>query len=195
MAPEQWLELVKRYALTPEEVSVEEVATLRSNYVVWNAALEVFRSDLKHLLSRRAVQIFHAKRFTTEEWHEIRKGNLIDGVTQEQVDAYKAARDEYQQLFNLWSDMHTRMKFFQKFDEEFQTVNGQLPHEVQESIWKARVERLEGAIFEHRRAHVVANKAPNGLDFALWAEVDLGEFHPSRHLGMTLNGHIGAMKE
>ena len=190
MKPTEWLELIRKDLLSPEDTTEEELATLRSNYVIWREGanfvkdqeFENHRQILKKALGYRT--------FPDEEYHALVRGEKTDSVSDE---AFVVLQEEFARHYVSIGAIHERIhqiKFFQKFDEQIKTETGEAPHEVQEAVWKLKAEALTKAIEEHRRAHVLANKEPNGLDFQLWATIDLEEFHPSRHRQISTLGYI-----
>lgn len=191
MTPDEWIELAKKHVMTPEEVTEDELAALRTNYEIWDAAEEMVAKENRVRFAERCRIVKGSIRLDRGDWDELTQNGVVpDCMSEEQA-------QEVHQAFQDYSDVHTKVQlsrtkrgFLHKFDTIFETENGQPPIEVQEILWKTKAERLYKAIEDHRRAHVLANKQPNGLDFQLWSEADLEEFHASVHSEMAAKGYI-----
>lgn len=191
MKPNEWLELVTKHASAPDTVTDEELASLRSNYTVWKAALHMLRMETKNTLIHNTQKILKNQVLPNDDFLMIREGReKPDSVTDEQWTALMANRTILADWIHKIQTASSTLSFYEKFDQEFQETHGDVAPEVAEVYWKTRANNLEHAISEHRRGYVLANKQPNGLDFQLWQEIGQGEFHASRHIQMQKNGHI-----
>lgn len=191
MKPNEWLELVAAHASDPDMISDENQALLRSNYVVWKAALGMLRSENKNTLIKETQRILNGEILPPEDYEMLKQGSQKpDTMTSEQWEELRVVRIQYIDWNSKLISAGTTLSFYQKFDEEFKASTGNIPVEVQEVYWKQRAANLEAAISKHRSAYVLANKQPNGIDFLLWQEADLGEFHASRHAQMDKRGYI-----
>lgn len=191
MKPNEWLELVTTHVSNPEAINDEQLASLRSNYVVWKAALEMLRSESKTQLIKATQQILNGAMLPEEDYEMLKQGaHKPDSMTDEQWDRLRIVRVQHVEWVSKIVTANTIMNFYKKFDTEFKTSTGDLPSEVQEVYWKQKHDNLLQAISNHRTAYVLANKQANGFDFLLWQEAGLGEFHASRHRQMTEKGYI-----
>lgn len=192
MQPEEWLDLAGKHIYHPDEMTQEELAQLRSNYTVWNGAIEYHHNRAKADLAILRGKIFgRGVRLDPVVWENILKGIFPEGlISKEKEEQFKQSQIEHGEKLTMITTAKHHRKFLQMFDIETKDVTGQEAPEVQEILWKTKAERLWKAIEAHRRAHVLANKQPNGLDFALWQEAELDEFHPSVHAGLQKNGFI-----
>lgn len=181
MTPDQWLELVRKDALEPDATSQEEYNTLRMNYVIWEQALNHL---VEVLLKERRIELDEVLGFRTfpkEIWESLFTPNMDPSITPEEQKNVTAILSVYQQRTNLVRARKAKVLFYKKFDEQFTEVNGRLPAEVEDSIWRQKAMQLIEAIEKHRHGYVLANKQPNGLDHQLWNFANLPEFHASRH--------------
>jgi len=191
MKPNEWLELVTAHASDPYKVSDENLALLRSNYVVWKAAIEMLRMENKNRLIMETQRILNGEILPTEDFEMLKQGaHKPDTMTSEQWEELRIFRLQYVDWNSKLISSTTTMNFYKKFDQEFKESTGDIPVEVQEVYWKQRATNLESAITKHRSAYVLANKQPNGIDFLLWQEADLGEFHASRHAQLVESGRL-----
>lgn len=191
MTPDKWLELAAKHITNPDELTDDELNQLRTNYTIWGQAAEVFNQNNKANQARRITTILRGAACSDDVWEMVKSGNVVEGVADEnQVREIREAHLEFLAVVDKIRAARVHRQFLKSFDENFQAENGNLSPEVQDMIWKTKAERLYKAIEDHRRAHVLANKQPNGLDFALWQEANLDEFHPSVHAGLQQNGFI-----
>jgi hypothetical protein len=191
MQPNQWLELVDKHLTAPESVDETELASLRTNYIVWKAALTYFRNEIRNVLILETQKILKGRLLPEEDFAMVKTGlNKPESMTDDEWSQILALRDRTGPRISAICTAESLMDFYKKFDAEFQASTGDLPFEVREALWETRAKRLETAIANHRHAYVMANKQANGLDFLLWHEIGEPEFHPSRHAQMQKNGHI-----
>lgn len=190
MKPTEWLELIRKDLFNPEHTTEEELATLRSNYVIWKEGANFFKDQEVGNHRQIIKKAIGYRTFPDEEYHALVRGEKIDAVSDDQFEALKKEFERHYVVLGTILNRIHQIKFFEKFDQQIKNDTGNLPHEVQEALWRDRAMKLVAAIEEHRRAHVLANKEPNGLDFNLWAIVDLDEFHASKHHQMETLGYI-----
>lgn len=191
MNPNKWLELVTKHVSDPEAMPDDELAILRSNYVVWKAALTLLRTEAGAELITGTQHILKGQILPDEEFQMLKEGQVKPpSLTEEQWEANLAHKRFNHEWVIKINAARTLVDFYSKFDKEFEVINGAPAPEVTEVYWKTRAENLQYAIQKHRDAHVMANKQPNGYDFLLWMEIGEGEFYASQHLGMQKNGHI-----
>ena len=193
MQPDEWLALAKKHIETPEEISDEELAQLRSNYDIWNGALGFIAQEVKTHYGTLCKIVFGGRRFTPEEWNTINDGNFPPelNVDEEKKQSFMNGREDFLNGMFSCGKARSHMRFLKEFDKYSEEATGAPAPEIQEILWKTKADRLQKAIEDHRHAHVLANKQPNGLDFALWQEADLGDFNASSHAGLQQNGYIG----
>lgn len=191
MKANEWLALVTKHVDNPDEISDEDLATLRSNYVVWKSALELIRDNARNALVDGTRKALHHRSLPEAEFLELRNGQKPASLTEEEWAEIFSHRAAHAEFLNKIMAAQSAMKFYSAFDKEFQNQNnGDQPPEVVEIYWKKRAENLYGAISNHRLAHVMANKQPNGFDFLLWQEINEGEFHASQHIEMQKTGRL-----
>jgi hypothetical protein len=111
-------------------------------------------------------------------------------IDDEKKQQFMEGREVFLNSMFACGNARSHIKFLREFDKHTKEQTGEDAPEVQEIIWKTKADRLQAAIEKHRHSHVLANKQPNGLDFALWQEADLGDFHASSHAGLQQNGHM-----
>lgn len=191
MKPNEWLELVTAHASDPDKINDENMALLRSNYVVWKAALEMLRSENKNSLIKETQRILNGAILPPEDYEMLKQGvHKPDTLTSEQWEELRVVRVQYIDWNSKLISAGTALSFYKKFDTEFKDTNGVDCPEVAEVYWKQRAANLEGAIQKHRQAYVLANKQPNGIDFLLWQEINEDEFHASRHAAIQNGGRL-----
>ena len=190
MKPTEWLDLIRKDLLDPENTTEEELATLRSNYVIWREGANFIKEQEQGNHRQILKKALGYRTLPDEDYHAVLRGEKSDLISEEVWTAIQEEAARYYVVYGQIQERIAQIKFFQKFDQQIKEDTGKLPHEVQEALWRDRAMKLVEAIEEHRRAHVLANKEPNGLDFNLWAIVDLEEFHASKHHKMETLGYI-----
>ena len=190
MNPNKWLELVKKHAYTPEEVDDSELATLRTNYTVWLAAIQALTSGTTNAIIAAQTKALNNRTIPKQDWMMLASGIKPESVTESEWLEIFQARAEYNETRSKLAAAKRLVLFYQAFDEQFTSENGAQPAEVREVLAETRVRVLETAIRKHRNAHVMANKQPNGYDFLLWQEIGEDEFYASSHAELAKNGYI-----
>ena len=190
MTPSEWIELIRKDLADPEKTTEAELAKLRSNYVIWREGVEYVKLELQGVHRQILKKAVGYRTLIQEDYEALFRGEKIDVLSDEQYEAVRAELERYYPIIGIAIGRAKQIRFFQKFDEEFKNETGSDAPEIVEAVWKDKAMKLAKAIEEHRYAHVLANKEANGLDFKLWAVVDLDEFHPSRHHQVEVLGFI-----
>ena len=189
MKPQEWLDLTNKFIYSTTKVTEVELAQLRTNYTVWRQAVEYWLSQSKFEFTNELVSLLGV-RVPPDSWAKITGGDLSEiddsDLLQKLQDVLSSSKERYRQI----RAAQATIKFLKSFDDHYQKRNGTQPVELQEVLWKSKADRLIEAIQAHRRAYVVSNKQPNGLDFALWSTIDLPDFNPSVHQAIARNGHL-----
>lgn len=190
MKPDDWLHLANKHIEDPGQISNEDLLSLRSNHQVWKMAIDYCSINAKNELRGAISVLMKGVRVTDEQWNVIRLGNhpvdLPFTISPENLQKISEVGQIYNAYMAKVYTARATQQFYQKYDDLYEKTNHQLPSDVQDMIWKQRAFGLLEAIESHRRAHVLANKQPNGLDFALWKEIDAAEYYASTRLDITL---------
>lgn len=184
MKPEEWIELAQKFI--HEQATEEEVNQLRTNFTIWRNAHDLIVEEETSKLRNRIKAKLKYRVLTGEEWENLNKGIFNEDWSEEVTEQIIQEREEFGNFLMLQAHAKMKIRFFQQYTKAYELEHQEGPIEVQEMIWKNKAEMLEKAIRQHRSAYVLANKQPNGIDFALWASVGEDEFHASRSMAITL---------
>lgn len=157
MQPNQWLELVDKHLTAPESVDETELASLRTNYIVWKAALTYFRNEIRNVLILETQKILKGRLLPEEDFAMVKTGlNKPESMTDDEWSQILALRDRTGPRISAICTAESLMDFYKKFDAEFQASTGDLPFEVREALWETRAKRLRDGQQAGQRARFLA---------------------------------------